>query len=93
MVIGLLQLNLRIPESQSLKAKRQVLLGLKTRLRQRFNVSVSETDHQDKWQRAGLAVACVGNDRSGVNQCLSHLVESVERERDLELVDYRLEFF
>jgi uncharacterized protein YlxP (DUF503 family) len=92
MVIGLLQLSLRIPESQSLKGKRQILLGLKTRIRQRFNVSVSETDHQDKWQLSGLGVACVGNDRAGVNRCLSHLVESVKRERDVEMVDYQLEF-
>ncbi len=93
MMIGLLQLDLRIPESQSLKGKRQILLGLKTRLRQKFNVSISETDHQDKWQAAGLAVTCVGNDRAGVNRVLSYLVESVRRERDVELVDYQLEFF
>ena len=48
MVIGLLQLRLRIPENHSLKGKRQVLLSLKTRLRQRYNVSVSETEDQDK---------------------------------------------
>ncbi len=93
MVIGLLQLDLRIPDSQSLKGKRQVLLGLKTRLRRRFNVSVSEIDYQDKWQMATLAVACVGNDRSGVNRALSHVEETVRRERDLEMVDLRLEFF
>ncbi len=93
MIIGLLQVHLRIPESQSLKGKRQILLGLKTRLKQRFNVSVSETDGQDKWQRATLGVACVGTDRPGVNRCLSYVVEAVGRERDVELVDYQLEFF
>ena len=92
MIIGLLELSLRIPESQSLKAKRQILLGLKTRLRQRFNISVSETDHQDKWQLSSLGVACVGNDRAGVNRCLSHVVEWVQRGRDVELLDYALEF-
>jgi len=92
MVIGLLHLSLRIPESQSLKSKRQILLGLKTRIRNRLNVSVSEIDHQDKWQLAALGVACVGNDRGGVNQVLSHAVEAVEREREVELVDYELEF-
>ena len=92
MVIGLLHLSLRIPESQSLKSKRQILLGLKTRIRNRLNVSISEIDHQDKWQLAGLGVACVGNDRAGVNQVLSHAVEAVDRERGVELTDYELEF-
>ncbi|MBI3615858.1 MAG: DUF503 domain-containing protein [Candidatus Omnitrophica bacterium] len=92
MVIGLIQLSLRIPESQSLKGKRQILLGLKTRIRNRLNVSVSEIDHQDKWQLAALAVACVGNDRAGLNRVLSYTVEMVERERGVELIDYDLEF-
>ena len=91
MVIGLLQMDLRVPDSQSLKAKRQVLLGLKSRIRQRFNVSVSETEHQDKWQLATLAVACVGTDRAGVDECLSRLTTMVEREPDVEVVGCRLE--
>jgi len=91
MTVGVLELQLRIPESQSLKGKRQILLGLKTRLRQRFNISVSEVDQQDKWQLATLAVTCAGNDKSGVNRCLSHVVEVVQRERGVELIDYHLE--
>ena len=92
MVIGLLSLKLRIPESESLKGKRQILLGLKTRIRNRLNVSISEIDHQDKWQLATLGVASVGNDRAGVNRTLSHTVEVVQRERGVELMDYELEF-
>ncbi len=92
MTVGLLHLNLRIPESQSLKGKRQILLSLKVRLRQRFNISVSETQDQDKWQLATLSVACVGNDRAGVNQCLSQVEDVVEGERGVELVDVQMEF-
>ncbi len=93
MVIGLLQMSLRMPESQSLKGKRQILLSLKTRLRQRFNISISETDHQDKWQLAALSVACVGTDREGVNRCLNQVRDAVEQERELDLVDIQLESF
>ncbi|MBI1952963.1 MAG: DUF503 domain-containing protein [Candidatus Omnitrophica bacterium] len=93
MTIGLLMLKLRIPESQSLKAKRQVLLSFKTRLRSKFNASVCESDDQDKWQAATLAVACVGTDQAGVNGLLSQVAEAAQRERDLEMIDYTLEFF
>ena len=92
MTIGLLSLTLRIPDSQSLKAKRQVLLGLTTRLRRRFNVSIAQTDGQDKWQIVQLGIACVGTGREHVNRTLSYLVQAVERERAVELVDYGLEF-
>lgn len=86
-------MDLRIPENGSLKGKRQVLLGLKTRIRNKFNVSISEVDQQDKWQAATLAVACVGTDQPGVNRALDYIVEMVNREPAVEIVDSRLEFF
>jgi len=48
-----------------------VLRSLKSRIRNKFEVSVAETAHQDRHQRAELAVAVVGPDdaeRSGA-QC------------------------
>ena len=47
MPIGLLTLELYIPDAQSLKDKRQVLRSLKDRLRGHFNVAVAELEHQD----------------------------------------------
>ena len=42
MVVGLCTVELYLPDGHSLKAKRQVLSSLKTRLRNHFNVSVAE---------------------------------------------------
>ncbi len=44
MPVGLLTLELHIPDAQSLKDKRQVLRSLKDRLRGHFNVAVAELD-------------------------------------------------
>lgn len=44
-------------------------------LRQRFNVSVAEVDHQDLWQRATIAVSSVA--REGYH--LRRVMHSVER--------------
>lgn len=93
MVIGLLSLRLRIPENQSLKGKRQVLLGLKTRIRQGFNVSVSEVEDHDKWQVATLAVACVATDQAGADRCLSRVAEFAQRDREAQVTDVQTEFF
>lgn len=92
MTLGLLQLHLRIPESQSLKGKRQVLLSLKARIRQRFNVSVSEVGDHDKWQAATLAVACVGTDSAGVNRQLNWVADLAREEAEAEVVDVQMEF-
>ncbi len=46
MPVGLLTLEIELPEAHSLKDKRQVLRSLKDRLKHRFNVAVAELDHQ-----------------------------------------------
>ena len=70
MVIGLLSLELHFPGARSLKDKRQVLRGLVTRLRKNHNVSVAEVEHQDLWQRAGVAVVAVNTDRAHLESTL-----------------------
>lgn len=90
MVVGLLTLELHLPESQSLKEKRMILKSLKDRLRQQFNISIAEIDGQETWQRVRLGVAGIGADRRYVNGQLSQVVEWVQRLRAVELTDYEL---
>jgi uncharacterized protein YlxP (DUF503 family) len=78
MVIGLLSIELYLPGSRSLKDKRMVLRGIKDRL-QKFNVAVSEVDHQDLWQRAGLAVVTVSTTNTRVDQELAAVADEIER--------------
>lgn len=93
MTIGVLQLNLFIPQANSLKSKRQVLKSLKDKIRHKFNVSVAETEASNKWQRAMLAVACVSSDKRLVNSVLSKAVNLVERQHSVDLVDYSIELY
>ena len=51
MPVGLLTLELHLPDAQSLKDKRQVLRSLKDKLRAHFNVAVAELDFEDTWHR------------------------------------------
>lgn len=63
MVIGLVTWELHLNGCRSLKDKRRILKSLKDRLHNKFNVSVAETAHHDRWQRAELACCVVGNER------------------------------
>jgi hypothetical protein len=78
-VIALLTLDIHIPHAQSLKDKRMVLRSLKDRLRARFNVSVSEVDHQDLWQRAQISVVTVGSDEKLLEKVLEQAADEAER--------------
>ncbi len=62
--------DLHLEGCHSLKDKRSILQSLKAELRRALNVSVAEVEHQDLWQRAGLACAAVGSDRRVVEEIL-----------------------
>ena len=62
--------DLHLEGCQSLKDKRSILQSLKAELRRRLNLSVAEVEHQDLWQRAGLACAAVGSERRVVEEML-----------------------
>ncbi len=93
MVIGVLKLELYFPESGSLKSKRQILKRIKDRTHSRFNVSISEVDNGDLWQRATLGVAVVSKDQRYANGVLSRIADNVEREDATEVIDITMEFF
>ena len=76
-IVGLCTVELFIADSQSLKDKRQVLLSMKDRLQQKFNLSVAEVDGQDLWQKAVLAFACVANEGRYVNQVLDQALNLI----------------
>ena len=78
MFVCVARLTLQIPESGSLKAKRQVLRRITDRVKARFNVAVAEVDDQDLWQKATLALAVVGNERRHVDEQMEKIIHFVE---------------
>jgi uncharacterized protein YlxP (DUF503 family) len=91
MVVGVCSIEILIPESNSLKSKRQILRRIKDRVKNRFNVSIAEVENNNLWQRTTLGVAVVANEGRYVNQLLSQVVESLNRENGVELLDYSIE--
>jgi uncharacterized protein len=90
-IVGLCTIELHIPDSQSLKDKRHVLLSLKDRLRDKFNLSVAEVDGQDLWQRTVLGLACVANETRHVNQVLEQALNVIRATPAVEIVQSRVD--
>ena len=93
MFIGVCTIELHVPDSGSLKTKRQSLRSLKDRIRNKFNVSVAEIDDNDLWQKASLAVAAVSNDKTHLNQTMDYVLKLVRSVPELSLLDYQIEIF
>ncbi len=73
--VAVLVIDLHFPDAGSLKAKRKELSSIKAQLQTRMHVAVSETAHQDLWQRATLTAALT----AGTLQQLHSAADTVER--------------
>jgi uncharacterized protein YlxP (DUF503 family) len=91
MVIGVCQLDFRIPENQSLKGKRHVLRKMIDRVRHQFNVAISEVGDNDLWQRGQIGICTVGNDRRHINSSLDKVVDFIEKMNLVEMVRTEME--
>ncbi len=93
MFIGVLHVQLYISESGSLKSKRRVIKCLKDRIRANFNVSVSETGENEKWQKALISIACIGKDKKYINGILSRVGDLIDAYHAAELIDMKMEIW
>lgn len=91
MHIGIVQLELRVPQAQSLKDKRRVIRSLKDRIANTHNVSIAEVGALDEHRRSIIGIAMVANDKRFVESALSKLVDFVRMSADAVLDDYRIE--
>jgi uncharacterized protein YlxP (DUF503 family) len=91
MIVGLLTLELYLPQASSLKEKRMIIKSLKDRIKNKFNVSIAEVDANDLWQRSILGAACVANETRAINQILNGVRDIVLKTHSVELLDSTME--
>ncbi len=93
MHLGSLRVVLHIPQSRSLKAKRQVLNQIKDKLRNKFNISLAEVDDNDLWQRATIGIAAVTNSHQHLDQILTQVENAIASNPNIVLVDVEREYY
>ena len=82
LALGVAQVVLHLPESGSLKSKRQVISGLLRRVRSEFQVAAAEVGERDRWQLAELAFACVSAEGRHADEVLASVLRYVESHCD-----------
>ena len=87
MIVGVQMWELHLPGCHSLKEKRGILKPLTAALRQKLNLSVAETGHQDLWQRAEITCAVVGSARPVVEETLRSADRMVEESNGVRIMD------
>tara|TARA_B110000438_G_scaffold275564_1_gene296611 strand:- start:318 stop:614 length:297 start_codon:yes stop_codon:yes gene_type:complete len=76
--------------NSSLKGKRKVLMSIKNRVKDKFNVSISEIGNQDIWQTMLIGVAAIGPDSSYIDSLLNQVVGFIDRMGLAHLSNYKI---
>ena len=92
MAVGILTLYIQIPGCLTLKEKRSRMKPLIHRIHCEFNVSISETDYQDKRAEAIITAVMVSNDSKYVQTTVNHVIGFIKKHYpNMEIVSDSIE--
>ncbi|WP_017471927.1 DUF503 domain-containing protein [Amphibacillus jilinensis] len=82
-----------IYQSHSLKEKRSVLKRVITRLQNSFNITISELDYQDLWQRTRIGIATISSDRVRCEQVIDACLAKLDSFPEIECLRVERHWF
>ncbi|MGE4484146.1 MAG: DUF503 domain-containing protein [Oscillospiraceae bacterium] len=92
MIIEAATIKLYAPWVHSLKEKRMVVKSLIAKTRNKFNVSIAETDEQDTHQTIILGFACVSGTGALADSMVDAILFFIENNTDAEIMEIQREF-
>jgi uncharacterized protein YlxP (DUF503 family) len=93
MIVGVLRACLYLQGIGSLKEKRSIIKGLTGRLKSRFNISISEVEHQDSKTIAVIGVAIVCSESRFIDQQFDAIVNFMRNDGRFYLGEVQRETF
>ncbi len=92
MVVGVLRLDLRLHQVNSLKEKRSLVARILNRLRSRYPVSIAEVGWQNKLQRSLVGLSMTAGSEAQLQSVFNKLEEDLYRSGLAELIESDVEF-
>ena len=80
MTIGVMTTHIYMQGVTSLKQKRSIIKSLIGRLKSRYNVSISEVDHNDNKTSSIIAIALVSNDGQFIDKQLDKILDFMRKD-------------
>ena len=87
MSVGFLVVDCLLGAGHSLKEKRRILLSLTKKMRNSYNVSVAEVEHQNLWQRSQIAVVFVNSEAQAIEQIATEIVRLMQSDPRFTLLN------
>jgi uncharacterized protein YlxP (DUF503 family) len=90
MIVSMIQIIFEIPDVQSIKEKRRIILSMKDKIRRRFQMSVAEVDLQDSLSFAQIGGALVSNSKVHGESVMNKVLAFVEDEVPVRIHDVKI---
>ncbi|HOJ70917.1 MAG TPA: DUF503 domain-containing protein [Syntrophorhabdaceae bacterium] len=78
MIVGISTIEIFLPDSQSLKDKRQAVKKIIEKTRARFNISIVEFSQNNLWQRARIGFSVVGVKKDHIDMAIENVYNYIE---------------
>ena len=92
MKILLITITLQAPWTHSLKEKRAVVKSLIHKAKNKFNISIAETNTQDIHQTITISVASISSDSSQSDRIYEEMIRCIENSTDASITNIEKEF-
>lgn len=76
--VGICDIDLHIENCHSLKERRNILLSLKEKIKNRMNVAICEFGDSNLWQRSQIAIVTCSNTKTIVESTLRNALEFID---------------
>lgn len=87
MKIFMMKIKLRASWVHSLKEKRMIVRSIIQKLKNTFNISVSEVEEQDLHQVIVIGIAGIGANLSQIDSIIENIITFVEINTDAEIIN------
>jgi uncharacterized protein YlxP (DUF503 family) len=92
-IVGIMILDLHSNSTHSLKEKRQIVSSMKEKLKNKFNISLIESDYQDLWQKIQIAIAMVANSKTIVEKAFDQIENFIFMNYPVQTVTINKDYF
>lgn len=77
----------------SLKDKRSVLKRMTDRVKNEYNVSIGEIDHQNLWQRTTLSIVATASSKEAAEREVRRAIRLLESNPEWEMTDLTVDYY
>lgn len=86
------KIKIHLPNSHSLKDKRQIIKSITSKIRNSYNISIAEVDNNELWQIATLGIACISNSQSHNGDVIDKILNFIKLNYpEIEITEHEIE--